>query len=160
MCGSYPSQKMQKVNLHICYSNSVTIIRLPVQLLLFGLHGAVVKSQIALPGQWSANVHCSCGCYAGSLKGFGFATFMTRGHAESAIKNTNGKVTHYGSTYKRFDIPHLGCDMFCHALQNSCCAVERALTCTGSNYPLSACSNSAQEHCLAPTLINCLSYRW
>ncbi|KAL0026427.1 hypothetical protein WJX79_009181 [Trebouxia sp. C0005] len=28
----------------------------------------------------------------GSLKGFGFATFMTRGHAESAIKTTNGKV--------------------------------------------------------------------
>ncbi|DBA82043.1 TPA: hypothetical protein ACH3X1_007738 [Trebouxia sp. C0004] len=28
----------------------------------------------------------------GTLKGFGFATFMTRGHAESAIKTTNGKV--------------------------------------------------------------------
>jgi len=30
---------------------------------------------------------------SGSLKGFGFATFMTRGHAESAIKTTNGKVS-------------------------------------------------------------------
>ncbi|KAL3142888.1 hypothetical protein ABBQ38_003176 [Trebouxia sp. C0009 RCD-2024] len=28
----------------------------------------------------------------GSLKGFAFATFMTRGHAESGIKATNGKV--------------------------------------------------------------------
>lgn len=31
-------------------------------------------------------------CPAGALKGFGFATFTTRGHAESAIKTTNGKV--------------------------------------------------------------------
>lgn len=29
---------------------------------------------------------------SGTLKGFGFATFMTRGHAENAIKMTNGKV--------------------------------------------------------------------
>ena len=33
-------------------------------------------------------------CLAGALKGFGFATFMTRGHAESAIKTTNGQVLH------------------------------------------------------------------
>ena len=50
------------------------------------LHYAPKSSQpllIVTNGDWS---------HVGTLKGFGFATFLTRGHAESAIKLTNGKV--------------------------------------------------------------------
>ena len=93
----------------------------------------------------ACNVYCSFGCHAGSLKGFGFATFMTRGHAESAIKNTNGKVTHLGSTHKHhlYNLPHLVCDLLCHTLRDGYCAVMHAPDFMGSML-----RNSIQLHCL------------
>jgi len=67
------------------------------------LHNVLV---FLLESLWSTESevykHCACATLAsytdcllisGALKGFGFATFMTRGHAESAIKTTNGQVS-------------------------------------------------------------------
>lgn len=47
-----------------------------------------MKHMHVLKRAWSL----STACCSGTLKGFGFATFLTRGQAESAIRTTNGKV--------------------------------------------------------------------
>lgn len=126
LCGNCPFQEMLKVEspyVFLQLSESYIVANSAICVQTAWGHG---HPDVCCPGNCLQCVQC----YAGSLKGFGFATFMTRGHAESAIKNTNGKVTHLGSTqaiscttsltWKQLVLP---------ALKDRCCAAKHALAC-------------------------------